>query len=494
MITINYELSKRKDGKYGIYLRLLDYRTKKRINTGYVLETKGDFNPRPNTNKWNWIKESNPNAKHWNFNLKNTRDRYVKVYDELKLKGRDTITNILNEISRQENITFLAYTDSYIQNMKDDGRRTMMKIGISLRKFFEDFLRLKKKGQSDIFISDINNQLVTEFAEFLRKRPSSRQKSGDVLLHPNTIAKMLKIFHHIVLMAGSGGVTIDKDAFVNLNDPDRKSIIPREKGTDKKPLEIEEIHAIEKADLPPRSRLDDARNIFLFSFYAWGMRFGDCIQLRWRNISNWQHLLLYDGNIKFTMTYQMDKTEKSEAVELSRKAIRILQKYVDETSKPTDFIFPFLNNRANYAKYTNYDLMPAELNIYRLDTIGSKNAIVNKELKEVAILAGINRRDDEGNITIIKNLTMHVARHSYAYLSRNYGTSNNIIQETLGHGDLKETERYMHGLPSRIINDAVNDFYNSIDDSIDTSKAEALKLINDLNAQQLKDLIDQLKK
>ena len=61
------------------------------------------------------------------------------------------------------------------------------------------------------------------------------------------------------------------------------------------------------------------------------------------------------------------------------------------------------------------------------------NQKLNSYLKEIADLCGIN-----------KNITFHLARHSFATHLLEQGTDLRTIQELLGHNDIKTTSIYLH--------------------------------------------------
>lgn len=56
----------------------------------------------------------------------------------------------------------------------------------------------------------------------------------------------------------------------------------------------------------------------------------------------------------------------------------------------------------------------------------------NSKLKEVAALAGVNRK-----------LTSYVARHSFATILKNLGTSIDKISEMMGHSNVDITKSYL---------------------------------------------------
>jgi integrase len=94
---------------------------------------------------------------------------------------------------------------------------------------------------------------------------------------------------------------------------------------------------------------------------------------------------------------------------------QIIKKWGNPSSE-NNYIFPILSPGLN------------ELNVRE----GFENftVLINKELKNIAADVGIE-----------KNLTTYVARHSFATVLKRSGSSIQLISETLGHSDLKTTQK-----------------------------------------------------
>lgn len=86
----------------------------------------------------------------------------------------------------------------------------------------------------------------------------------------------------------------------------------------------------------------------------------------------------------------------------------------------------------------------------RYKTVDSALARVNKSLKEVAKKCGIH-----------KNLSMHVARHTFAFLADDGGLPLGTIQNLLGHGDIMVTRAYVESIrKSDELDRAVDEVFN----------------------------------
>lgn len=195
------------------------------------------------------------------------------------------------------------------------------------------------------------------------------------------------------------------------------------KGVDvtvKRAISVEDIKKIKTINLKAHPKLEFARDLFMFSFYTRGMSFIDIVALRKSNIQ--------DGII----SYQRRKTGKMLQVKVEKDIKRIIDKY---TRKDSDYIFPIAtHSKDEYAKEKNY--------------IG----IVNKNLKELAMYCGIE-----------SNLTMYVARHSWASIAQNVANVPlSVISKGMGHSSEKVTQVYLSSFGNKDIDNANNDIIKLI--------------------------------
>ena len=176
-------------------------------------------------------------------------------------------------------------------------------------------------------------------------------------------------------------------------------------------LTLQEVQLLEALELPALSPMRVARDTFLLQFYGGGARFSDVADLRWSSIT------------ATTIGYRASKTKKVVEVPLVTQAEAILRTYRTSDSKPGDHVLPLLAGR---------DISTPE---NRKKAVRSCTALTNRALKEVAALAEVD-----------KNLTTHVARHSFADHCRTMGLSVYDISKAMRHSSLKQTERYLSRL------------------------------------------------
>lgn len=257
---------------------------------------------------------------------------------------------------------------------------------------------LKEAWGKDVLLCDLNKAWVDKYI-------SHRIKEGSKI---STIKKDMTDFSTVInsLESYEG-----KDWFKLAQKKLKSDPVNREK------LTLDEIKALEKVKLS--GLCDIARDMFLFSFYCHGMRF--------QNVAMFEKNMIKSGLIR----YRMNKGKKVREIEVHAKLQAIIDKYHGQP-----YLFPVVKQRVtdNWNKKTLVD---------------SACTLINTNLKRVAIIAGID-----------KNLTTHISRHSFSYLSLQRGVSMEILKDALGHGDFKTTQMYLKSLSDSAINEAVKGLYD----------------------------------
>lgn len=344
-----------------------------------------------------------------------------------------------------EATSFLEFVREHNESLHANGQIRYWKQFRDLANKLELFR--KKRRMPDILFVDLTVPFLDKFEKFLQQLPNQRDKDSGKVLNKNTILNSMKRFRTLTRKAVKlGYLSADKDPFLNYE----FHWLP----TTKDKLESDEIERIIELGLEEGSMLWHTRNCFLFSYYCAGIRVGDLIQLRWRNVEG--------GRI----VYQMGKNHKDRDNILVSQAKAILKSYDHEGKQRDDYIFPLLTNDKPYAKHVTQnekDTMSVELKTALFNDISAKTALLNKYLKQIAELAGID-----------KHLSFHVSRHSFARLAKERKTDSGVIQGLLAHSSLKTTEGYM----------------GQFDTSVEDAAME--RIFDDGDETKLDDLVDKL--
>jgi integrase len=154
------------------------------------------------------------------------------------------------------------------------------------------------------------------------------------------------------------------------------------------------------------------RDMFMFSFLGNGMNLSDIARLKYSDIS--------DNEIYFVR--EKSKNENHKEVEIRVPVTKTIQNFISKHGNKAigfdAYIFPVLKPEWNEAR--NY----AEIKQFTKQ--------VNKYVRRVALAVGIT-----------ENISSYSARHSFATISKNSGTSTEFIKEALGHSSVSVTENYL---------------------------------------------------
>jgi integrase/recombinase XerD len=252
-------------------------------------------------------------------------------------------------------------------------------------------------NEKDMYITDIKKTDVEKFV-------NHRYKQGN---SASTVKKNLSDLAAVLNHIGYKGDNLFTDYAKSI----KAFPVHREK------LSFEEIKLLENIKL--KGMADIARDMFLFSFYAHGMRFESVATLSISDIRN-SHIC-----------YRMNKGKKLREIFIHPKLKTIIDKYIDAK---TLYLFPVVKVEHNAWN--------------KKEIIGRANALVRNFLIAAAHQAGIE-----------KHIHFHQARHTFAYLSKTKNVSVNVIQDALGHTKASTTEGYLKSLSDDLINDAVKSVY-----------------------------------
>ena len=460
--TFTLELKKQptKAGLYPIYIRITRDRQSKRVKTTIALKSIQDWN-----SKKKEVRSSESRYKVWNEQLQIELEEAKQVYRERK---GDSIAAVVDSIkNRGASESFLSFAKSKVEESKSIQSVGTYKHYVSAVNMLESFLKSKKKA--DISFNEITIPFLKEYESYLGSVANDREQGRTI--KKNTIASYLKRLRKLVNEAVQEGYIA--------NSPFGKgggkfSIVDKAGGT-KEVLDKDEVNRIQNLELPEGSAEWHTRNAYLFSFYCAGIRVGDMMQLRWENVKGG------------SLYYDMDKTDTDVAFKLSQTALGILALYKSENVKDSDYIFPFLDSNADYAKESERgrDTMPYELREALYRKISSRTAIANKNLKKIAEKAGIT-----------KNLTFHTSRHSWANDGRITGIQLPVLSKSLRHQKVTMTQGYMNHFGNEEVDAALRivDEYINKSKPVESPKEALISQLRGLDKETLAEVLKGLEK
>jgi site-specific recombinase XerD len=392
---------KNKQGQNPIVIQVVHNRKKRIITLKHYI----------NANEWDPQKElaieKSPIKEHkiylqkLNHIIEKRKNEIKQSIIELDEKGTpytvDTIISSCRPILN--NTTFFVFTEELIERMESLSKKGNARIYQQALNVFKTF-----RNEHDLSFEEFTYKVVIDFEEFLIKRGNK----------PNTVYTYMRKLKSAYNKAIKEGIVKEESyPFKNYQIKNEKTI--------KRAISKDDIIAIKNLDLSNNQTMLNARNIFLFSFYARGISFIDIANLQVKNITGDR---LY---------YSRNKTNQKFSIRLTNQMLNIITQYNDMQDAES-YLFPFIANNEN-DKYKHY------LNALRL---------TNKKLKKIGEMAGLSIP-----------LTTYVSRHSWATIAKRQGVPTAVISEGLGHETERTTQIYLDSFENDVL-DAANDLITDI--------------------------------
>jgi len=181
--------------------------------------------------------------------------------------------------------------------------------------------------------------------------------------------------------------------------------------TEKRAITKTDVLRIFNHKIEPGQPGFDSRNIWIFSYFCFGMNFMDIAKLEPGNI------VTEEG--QQTLVYFRSKTHKIVKVPLSTEALKIIEHYKNQNFG-NKYIFPVLNPEIHKT--------PQQIKT-RIKTATKK---VNDEINIIAQKIGIEKR-----------LTTYTSRHSFATILKKELIPTAVISEMMGHATESITQTYL---------------------------------------------------
>lgn len=248
----------------------------------------------------------------------------------------------------------------------------------------------------EILMEDIDSKMIEGYESYLKQKK----------LTLNTISFYMRILRAIYNRAVKSGVIADKKPFDHVFTTMTK--------TAKRAIPIQVIQKIAQAHITNKNEAL-ARDLFLFSFYTRGMSFVDIAYLKKTDLNN---------------TYLIYKRKKT-GQELKIAWRKEMQELVDRnSSKDGVHLLGILDENSEKSLRSQYHYT---------------QCIINTALKRLG-----------KQLNLETNLTMYVARHSWATIARQKNIPLSVICDGMGHNSEKTTQIYLQSVDAEAI-DRCND-------------------------------------
>lgn len=294
----------------------------------------------------------------------------------------------------KDRMTLMAAVEYHNKNINNELRPGTLKNYFSTEKYLKQFLQERLKTD-DIYLVQLNYKFIVNFENYIRTYEPKKLRRTCT---NNGVMKHLSRFKKIINLA-IRMEWLEKDPFKNY----KLRFIKNERDY----LTERELDLFEETSFMTIG-LQIVKDIFLFSCYT-GLSYIDIKELNPNQI-----LVGIDGN-KWIHT-KRTKTNEQLKIPLLPKAKDILEKYKNEIVA-LDKLLPVYSNQK-----------------------------MNKNLKEIAKVCGIH-----------KNITFHVARHTFATtVTLSNGVPIETVSKLLGHTKLTTTQIYARVLQKKVGEDMQN--------------------------------------
>ncbi|MFL1010922.1 site-specific integrase [Flavisericum labens] len=331
-----------------------------------------------------------------NLYLNEVQSKVYRIYEEFKKEEKPFTSQMvkaryLGEDRRR--FSFQNLIDYHNEKMQHKLHKDTMGQYKTSQRYMLEYI-LKEYKITDILLSELDYSFIISFENFLR---SYTPNSGQSKIGNNTAMKHIKRLRRMITLAYQME-WIDRDPFVNYKIKIEKK--EREFLTDDELQNIENLSS-------KIERLIVVKDLFIFSCYT-GISYSDIIRLTTVNIVKGIDGLSW-------ISAKRIKTGTPFKIPLLPKASNLIDKYKND-----------------FRTFDNDNLLPK-----------LSNQKLNSYLKEIADLCGIK-----------KNLTFHMARHTFATtVTLTNGVPIETVSKLLGHTKLATTQIYARVVEKKVSQD-----------------------------------------
>ena len=250
---------------------------------------------------------------------------------------------------------------------------------------------MRFRNDKDVSLRKINAAMIESYEAYLKQQDVCR----------NTCSFYIRILRTVYNRAVEKGLIAQQYPFRHVYtgiDKTRKRAIP-----------FDVVKQIKQLDFKESPSRDMAKDAFLLCFYLRGISFIDLAHLKKSDIQGGY------------LHYNRSKTHQRITIKWEPPMQTLVDKYKHLTNH-TPYLFPFLQGDDTQQK--------SEHTLYH--NIESR---ITYHLKAIGQMIGIQG-----------NLTLYVARHSWATAARDHHTPISVISEALGHDSETTTQIYLRSI------------------------------------------------
>lgn len=296
-----------------------------------------------------------------------------------------SMTNPSNP-KRRSKYSFVRFMDGVITQLQRNGQ---YKSWQHYRSTLNSLMRFR--GNQDFSLRKLDAVMMESYEVYLRQQGVCR----------NTSSFYMRILRAVYNRAADQGLIVRQHPFRRVYtgiDKTRKRAIP-----------FENIRQISRLDFRHLSPRDMAKDAFMLSFYLRGISFIDLAHLKKSDIRNGY------------LHYNRSKTHQRITIKWEPRMQKLVDKY-QHLAVDTPYLLPFLCE-------SGCRTMAAE-QLYR-----NVEARITYHLRKIGHMVGMQG-----------NLTLYVARHSWATAAKAHRVPISVISEALGHDSESTTQIYLRSI------------------------------------------------
>ncbi len=348
------------------------------------------------------VKSNHPNSKRMNnLLLKKLSEANDKVIELETIHSNASSKTLISKVKPDTNSMFFIQAEQYLSELKQAGKYNRYTADKPRVKNFKDFI-----DGSDINFFDITIPLLERFKSYCINNLRVKERTA---------------INHLVVVRSIFSQAIKNELINPKYYPFGKGKIAiKFPQSNKVGLDIEDVQKLEIVELL-QSNQNHARNLWLVSFYLAGMRVSDLLRLKWSDFKSDR------------LFYTMGKNLKAGSLKTPEKVINILAQYLNDKKHKEDYIFPELK-----------------------DLDGEDNFIIQRRIAHTASrIDKILRNHVCPAANVEKNVTMHIARHSFANIAGDK-IPLTMLQKLFRHSTILVTMGYMSNFTNKEADDALD--------------------------------------
>jgi integrase/recombinase XerD len=387
-------------GHSPLYIRIIKDRKTKFITAGVKLKP----------NEWDEdkqrVRKNHPNSARMNASLmQKLADAEGQVADLERKVKTVSIKKLKEAINGKEVPNFFEYACNRCEKIKGSVAYGTYKNYVLYINKFEKYL-----GKKDFYFDDITVSVLKDYISYM----------GNVLKNGATTQR-----YSVMILAIIAKEAIKEEIIPEYMYPYNKITMKKNKGK-RVFLNKDQIEELTNLDLEKSKLAILARDMFIFSIYAGGLRFGDVLELQNLNYNS------DEQRIK----KEIRKTGRMHQFKIGKVAIDILNKYKTENEEPTDYIFPLIRDKNYYTTSEETRYLITE----------KANHSMNFQLNQMG-----------KKMKLPFPLSFHLSRHSFATNALNNGMRIEHVSKLMDHQDISTTQIYAK-IISEELDKAVDNF------------------------------------